>query len=375
MIMRLCCNTKFRNSSHWVLCASGVVVARGGLGTAAFRRQLRGGGLWARWMEWRLLSGGMRFFVSVVFLAGLVVPGVGSVAEYGPRSFGDAPRLTAIVAAYAPEIRAIEEAFAASPDGELGATLRFRGVTYRLGTFREAPVVVFTTGISVANAAMTLQMALDYFPIREVVMMGIAGAVNPELRPGDIAVPERWYYHDESIYVNPDYYAATLARHLARPDPHAPRYENFGFIHPDEVSVVRDGWEKPRDVPYFAATPRLLEAARRAVERVGTIAMPSGTAVRVFVGGNGVTGSVFLDNGSYREWTRRVFAADVTEMESAAVGQVCFVNDVDWVVIRSVSDLAGGQEGKNVENVYDAIASGTGAKLLMGLLAELDEAR
>jgi adenosylhomocysteine nucleosidase len=37
-------------------------------------------------------------------------------------------------------------------------------------------------------------------------------------------------------------------------------------------------------------------------------------------------------------------------MESAAVTKVCFVNNVDWLVIRSISDLAGGQPGKNVEN-------------------------
>ncbi len=58
-------------------------------------------------------------------------------------------------------------------------------------------------------------------------------------------------------------------------------------------------------------------------------------------------------------------------MESAAVGQVCFVNDVDWIIIRSVSDLAGAQAGKNEENVFDAIASGTGTKLMIGLLDQI----
>lgn len=67
----------------------------------------------------------------------------------------------------------------------------------------------------------------------------------------------------------------------------------------------------------------------------------------------------------------KVYQAEVTEMESAAVGQVCFVNEVDWIVIRSVSDLAGGQQGKNAENVFDAIASGTGTKLLLGLLDQI----
>jgi adenosylhomocysteine nucleosidase len=304
--------------------------------------------------------------------------------DIGPKDFSGQKGWTAIVAAYAPEIRAIDTALEAHPDAAIERTVVFRGVSYQIGHFRGEPIVVFTTGVSVTNAAMTTQMAIDYFPIERLVMMGIAGGINPVYQPGDITVPERWYFHDESVYVNPDptkpgayvlpdYFDATMRRRADRDasDPFAPAYSNFGFIHPDEVSVIRDGWERPRDVPYFTATPSLVARARAAVEKIGPIRMPSGHPIRVSVGGNGVTGSVFLDNAEYREWLRKVYSAEVTEMESAAVGQVCFVNDVDWIVIRSVSDLAGGQEGKNQENVYDAIASGTGAKLLLGLLEEI----
>lgn len=35
-------------------------------------------------------------------------------------------------------------------------------------------------------------------------MMGIATAISTEFTSGDIAVPARWYFHDESVYVNPD---------------------------------------------------------------------------------------------------------------------------------------------------------------------------
>lgn len=124
-------------------------------------------------------------------------------------------------------------------------------------------------------------------------------------------------------------------------------------------------------LPYFTATASLLALTRQAVEQVGPILMPTGKAIKVKIGENGVTGSVFLDNADYRNWLRRVFAAQVAEMGSAAVAQVCFVNDVDWLVIRSISYLAGGQQGKNVENVFDGIASGTGAKLLLGLLDQI----
>ena len=126
------------------------------------------------------------------------------MSAYGPKEFSDKNKWTAIVAAYAPEIKAIDQAFSQLADAQIEQTLTIKGVKYQLGSYKGEPVVIFTTGISVPNAAMTMQMALDYFPIDRVVMMGIAGAVNPDFQPGDISVPERWYFHDESVYVNPD---------------------------------------------------------------------------------------------------------------------------------------------------------------------------
>lgn len=305
-------------------------------------------------------------------------------SAYGPKKFTDNNKWTAIVAAFAPEISAIEHAFSQLDKAEIKQRLTIKGVEYQLGSYKGEPVVIFTTGISVTNAAMTMQMALDYFPIDRVVMMGIAGAVNPNFRPGDIAVPERWYFHDESVYVNPDpkqagsfvlpnHYESSLKTFQQRrkQDPHAPAYENFGFIHPNEMRIVKQGWHKPQQKPYFTATSELIELTRKAVKAVSPIKMPSGNPIQIKVGGNGVTGSVFLDNAEYRQWLQRVYRAEVTEMESAAVGQVCFVNNVDWVIIRSVSDLAGAQQGKNVENVFDGIASGTGTRLMIGLLDQI----
>lgn len=304
--------------------------------------------------------------------------------EFGPKTFDVENKWTAIVAAYEPEIEAIDRAFARTDDATITSTVTFKGVKYQLGNYRGEPVVIFATGVSVTNAAMTVQMAIDYFPIERVVMMGIAGAINPQFNPGDIAVPERWYYHDESVYVNPDkdapntfilpdYYQRQLDSYVERrkTDRQTPEYQNFGFIHPNEVSVIKDGWQQRQKIPYFTTTPELVDLTRQALAKIPPITMPSGKPIKVNIGGNGATGSVFLDSAKYRQWVRQVFDAQVTEMESAAVGQVCFVNNIDWVVIRSVSDLAGGQQGKNEESVFDAIASGTGTKLMMGLLDEI----
>jgi len=307
--------------------------------------------------------------------------------EYGPQFFNKDKQWTAIVAAFEPEIEAIDRAFSQIDEAKIDKIVTIKGVKYQLGTYKNEPIIIFTTGISISNAAMTMQMALDYFPIDKVVMMGIAGAVDPIFEPGDIVIPQRWYFHDESHYVNPDpevpgkhilseYYEQNLKIYKEREktDIHAPKYKNFGFMYPREVALIRDGWDNPKKTPYFTVSPNLFALAKTALLNVDTIKMPSGEPIKIHIGGNGVTGSVFTDNAKYREWLSDVYAAKVTEMESAAVGQVCFVNDVDWIIMRSVSDLAGGQKGKNDISVFNAIASGTATKLMIGLLDEIVKA-
>ena len=137
--------------------------------------------------------------------------------------------------------------------------------------------------------------------------------------------------------------------------------------------IVKEGMDEPVDTAYFSATQRLLDAAQTAMSTMPTQRVLDDRDATLFVGGNGVTGSVFLDNREYRKWTRDVFGAEVTEMESAAIGQVCTINDVDWLIIRAISDLAGGQEGLNVESKYDTEVSRIGANVLFSVLDELSK--
>lgn len=321
----------------------------------------------------------------VVVISGCASTSSVTQPQYGPVSFtGD--EFTAVMVAYAPEMEGILGRIDSDPNAQIHTTTTIKGITYRIGTYHDEPILVFATGMSIANAAMSTQMALDYFPVKQVVYMGIAGAVNPKWQPGDVIVPERWYYHDESVYTNedpespgkyvlPEYYAKFMEEQPARlaEDPHYPKYKPFQFIHPDEVLITKDGMEKPEDTAYFTASSRLLNAAKTAMDAMPVQRILNERDAKLHVGGNGVTGSVFMDNREYRKWVRDVFTAEVTEMESTAIGQVCTINDVDWVIIRAISDLAGGQEGVNTENLYDKEVSRVGANVLFAVLDELAE--
>ena len=81
-------------------------------------------------------------------------------------------------------------------------------------------------------------------------------------------------------------------------------------------------------------------------------------APRIVVGGSGVSGGAFIDNAAFRTWAFETFGARVLDMESAAVAHVAYANDVPFIAIRSLSDLAGGSEGANQMEVFLDLAAG-----------------
>jgi adenosylhomocysteine nucleosidase len=77
----------------------------------------------------------------------------------------------------------------------------------------------------------------------------------------------------------------------------------------------------------------------------------------VYVGGNAMSGPVFLDNRDFREFAFRTWRVRLHEMEGTAIAQVGYVNRVPVLIIRGISDLAGGQRGPNWEEIYTRLAS------------------
>ena len=115
------------------------------------------------------------------------------------------------------------------------------GVTFATGMLEGRQVVLFLSGISVVNTAMTVQLALDHFTIERIVFSGIAGGVDPGLNIGDVVVAERWGQYLEMLFAREvDDGWATLP-FFTYP------YANFGMMFPRSVTVLRSGSRWARD--------------------------------------------------------------------------------------------------------------------------------
>jgi adenosylhomocysteine nucleosidase len=292
-----------------------------------------------------------------VFFIALLLGGCASVAP------NDTPRI-AVISAFPAELALLQS------EAQGAQRQSINGVEFTTGTLQGKPVVLFLSGISMVNAAMNTQLALDRFRVSHIVFTGIAGGVNPQLQIGDVVVAQRWA----------EYLEALFAREVAPGKYQPPAYmdnvrlPNFGMIHPRPVGVRSAGHAKEQDKLWFDADPQLLRIAREAALRVKLrqcdaqrhcLAHPP----RVIVGGNGVSGQAFVDNAAFRDYTFRTFDANVLDMETAAVAHVAYSNGVPFIAFRSLSDLAGGGEGENQIGTFFQIAADNSAQVLLAFLA------
>lgn len=221
------------------------------------------------------------------------------------------------------------------------------GILFTTGRIGKQRVVVAETGIGKVNAAMTTALMLDHFRPRRVLFTGIAGGTNPELQPGDIVIACQTAYHD--------YNSIT--------DRNTPTRQ------------TRNAITKQFNPVYFPADSILLRLAGNVVKQVALEGIPlasggiSNRPVKVITG-TVVTGDVFVASADKVKSLRADFGADATEMEGAAVAQVCYQIQVPHLIIRSLSDRADAEAHIAYDTFYPTAARNS-AKVVLALVNAL----
>jgi len=271
------------------------------------------------------------------------------------------PRV-AVISAFEPEWKVLK----ADIEGARSTTVN--GVEFVTGKLGGRNVVLFLSGVSMVNAAMTTQLALDRFDVTGIVVSGIAGGVDPSLHVGDVVVAGRWGQYLEAVF------AREVNGRFEPPPFIKTPFPNHGMIFPTELGVrsAKAGLEKRF---WFDADPGMMAAAGK----IGAVQLKRCTAdqsclhdaPRLVVGGNGVSGQAFVDNAAFRQYVFETFKAQVLDMESAAVATAAYANGVPFIAFRSLSDLAGGDPGMNQAMTFFQLASDNSAAVVRAFIAAL----
>lgn len=168
------------------------------------------------------------------------------------------------------------------------------------GTINNKNIVVVESGVGKVNAARTTQVLIDNYKIDAVINVGSAGSANQELQIGDIVIGKTLVQHDFDI---------------------------TAFGHPK--GYISNVGER------IKSDENLIKSMEQTIEnlqnkefkiKIGTIA----------------SGDIFCTETKMKEKIRDKFNADAIEMEGAAIAQVCKLDNMPILVIRSISDSPNG---------------------------------
>ncbi|GGE43107.1 5'-methylthioadenosine/S-adenosylhomocysteine nucleosidase [Pullulanibacillus camelliae] len=201
------------------------------------------------------------------------------------------------------------------------------GCVFYTGKIDDQDVVVLQSGIGKVNAAMATTLLINTYHPDVIINTGSAGGFNTALNVGDIVISTEVVHHDVDVTAF-DY---TLGQVPGMP-------------------------------ATFKADPGLMAIAEQAAKQIGGVQIVKGWIA---------TGDSFLSDPERVMAIKAHFPElQCGEMEAAAIAQVSYQFNVPFVIIRSLSDIA----GKHADITFDKFletAATNSASLILFMLKEL----
>lgn len=176
-------------------------------------------------------------------------------------------------------------------------------VDFYKGIYQSVEIVVAKAGIGKVNAAMCAQtMILTYKPSL-IINSGIAGGIGENVYIGDLVVGISCVQHD---------YDTTAIG------------DKLGTVFTNKENLIH----LPCNEKYSSIFAKHAEKVYEHTVHKGVVA----------------TGDQFIADGKKCLFFKEEFGAIACEMEGGSICQVCFLNNIPFVVLRSISDNANHSE-------------------------------
>lgn len=172
------------------------------------------------------------------------------------------------------------------------------GVSFVIGKIGDVDIVAAVSGIGKVFAAIcTEAMIIKYAPDM-IINIGVAGSLTKDLGVLDVAVANQVCQHDMDT---------------------SPIGDPVGLLSGINQIFL------PADEKMKMLLCQVLEE-KKIGYRKGTIA----------------SGDQFIATAEQKDFIRSHFEAIAAEMEGASIGHVCYMNQVPFAILRSISDSEGG---------------------------------
>ncbi|WP_456471381.1 5'-methylthioadenosine/adenosylhomocysteine nucleosidase [Caminibacter sp.] len=193
--------------------------------------------------------------------------------------------------------------------------------------FKNMDLILAYSKIGKVNSATTATIMIEKFGAKKLLFSGVAGAVDEDLKIGDLVIADKTCQHDVDLTV-------------------------FGY----EPGYI------PESKVYFECDKNLNLIAKKVAEKMN-VRLKEGIIA---------SGDQFVHSKERKEWIKKTFNAIAIEMEGGAVGCVAWTLNIPFFMLRAISDTA--EEGAGVDfDEFLEESSKVSAEFLIKMLKEIDE--
>jgi adenosylhomocysteine nucleosidase len=187
------------------------------------------------------------------------------------------------------------------------------GCEFTTGRMDGVDVVLLRSGIGKVNAAMSTSILLEKYTPDYVINTGSAGGYDPKLNVGDLVISSEVRHHDVDLTV-------------------------FGYEY----------GQLPQLPAAFQADKELIKVAEEGAKEISDIQTVLGLIA---------TGDAFMNDPVRVDYIRDKFTdLKAVEMEGAAIAQVAYQFGIPFVIIRSLSDIAGKESNISFDQFLEKAA-------------------
>lgn len=179
------------------------------------------------------------------------------------------------------------------------------------GEINEKKCVLVQCGVGKVNSSRVTQILIDNFDIEYIINVGSAGAANNELDIGDIVIGKTLVQHDFDItaFGHKKGYISNVGENMESDSKLIEKFEKLITEMDDKDYKIK----------------------------IGTIA----------------SGDIFCTENEMKEKINKKFNADAIEMEGAAIAQVCYLDNIPFIIVRSISDSPNGKNNVTFEEYLE----------------------
>lgn len=197
---------------------------------------------------------------------------------------------------------------------------------FHLGKIANCEIVLLQSGIGKVAAASGTTLLLNNYQVDAVINTGSAGGLSTALNIGDIVVSKNVFYHDVNLTA-------------------------FGY-QPGQMSGCPIAFE---------ASETYQTLAKECVKKQGV------NAIEGSIG----SGDAFINGKTNLERIKQTFPnAIAVEMEAAAIGHVCWLYQIPFVVVRAISDNGDSESAVDFQS-FLKLAATQSSLIVESMLTEL----